>query len=384
MMEINGTELLDRTLNADTRFIIHVGGSRSGKTVAITQYLIIQAIQNPGTVISVIRKTLSALRGTALRDFKEQMEVLGLWDPDAFHKTDKVYSLDNGSIIEFLGVDDPQKIRGRKRDYAWLNEANELTREDFTQLALRTSKKLVFDYNPSAHEHWLYDLEDNRADETTVIHSTFLDNPFLPEEIVNEVLATRADPEAYKVFALGQRGSARDLVYPNWDQAERFPDDCETVCFGIDFGFTDPTAMVKVGFRGNELFVEEVFCKPGLSQNQINDLVTAHAAHSNLWADAAEPDRIKSLDEAGVKVSKARKDVTAGIASVKSRRLVVCGDSPNLVKELRMYRWKRDAAGNTTNAVDGLDHCLDAMRYAVFNENGGRPAAPWRFAVGTI
>jgi phage terminase large subunit len=385
MIDINGTELLERTINATTRFVIHVGGSRSGKTVALAQHAIVKCIQEPGIVFTVVRKTLPALKATAYRDVKEQLETLDLWEPDAMNLTEMTYAFPNGSCIEFISVDNSQKIRGRKRDYAWLNEANELTREDFTQLALRTSRQMYFDFNPSEPEHWLYDIEDDRPLETTVIQSTFLDNPFLPDEIINEIIALKdTDPEAYKVFALGQRGSARDLVYPNWDTAPEFPVDCETVCYGIDFGFTDPTAMVRVGFRDKELFVEEVFCKSGLSQNEITDLVATRGARERVWADAAEPDRILELSRAGVNIAKARKDVQAGIASVKSRKIVVCGESPNLIAELRMYRWKRDAAGNPTEAVEGRDHCLDAMRYAVFNENGGRPAAPWRFAVGRL
>lgn len=383
-LDITGTRLLEDTMQATERFIVHVGGARGGKTVAIVQYLIVQAINNPGNISTIVRKTLPALKATAYRDFKEQMETLNIWDSDCMNLTEMVYTFDNGSVVEFISVDNPQKLRGRKRQIAWLNEANELNEEDFRQVNLRTENKILFDYNPSDSEHWLYELEDNRPLEVRVIKSSYLDNPFLSTDIINEIQTLRErDPEAWKVFGLGERGSARDLVYPNWETQFMFPENCETVCYGLDFGYSDPTALVRVGFKGDDLYVEECLYRSGMTQREITQFVSDVAMRVCIWADAAEPDRIEDLRREGLNITKARKDVAAGIASVKSRRLFVCGDSPNLVSELRMYRWKRDAAGNPTDAVEGKDHLLDALRYAVFNEKGGS-VAPWKYAVGRV
>jgi phage terminase large subunit len=119
-----------------------------------------------------------------LRDFIEILKDIGLYKQEAHNKSEHIYTFANGSMVEFFSVDDEQKIRGRKRDIAWCNEANELYFDDFTQLNMRTEDKLIFDYNPSDSASWLYELP---ADESIKIKSTYKDNPFLPDSIKAQI-----------------------------------------------------------------------------------------------------------------------------------------------------------------------------------------------------
>ncbi len=173
-MEIKSTVIFEKNYEAlndpSLRFVINEGGSRSSKTYSLCQLVIIYCLQNNNKVVSIIRKTFPALRATVLRDFIEILKELNIYSVEDHNKSEHIYTFPNGSIVEFFSVDDEQKIRGRKRDIAWCNEANELYFDDFTQLNMRTESKLIFDYNPSESTSWLYELP---TDESIMIKSTY-------------------------------------------------------------------------------------------------------------------------------------------------------------------------------------------------------------------
>lgn len=368
--ELTASELLRKTIESKKRFCIHVGGARAGKTVAICQYLVLEALKRKIT-ITVVRKTLPSLKATTLRDFRFVMEdQLGIWQDENFNYTDCTYKFSNGSLVEFISVDAPQKVRGRKREILYCSEANELELADFTQLNIRTTEKVLCCYNPSQAQSWLYTLEDERPDECDVIHSTFLDNPFLADQIKREILMLEdTDPESWAVFGLGRRGATAGLIYTKWDTVEAFPQDCDIVACGIDFGYNSPSAVARVGVRGRDLFIQELLYESGLTSSEIamrcSSLVRGG---ETLYCDAAEPDKILDLKRAGVSAVPAVKDVSAGITMVKGFSLHVVDPSPNLVRELGSYRWKTDRAGNRIDEpVKANDHVLDAVRYAAYS-----------------
>jgi phage terminase large subunit len=154
-LKIETTQTFANCMNSTKRIQLHQGSARSGKSMGILQYLIVEALQNK-TLISVVRKTFPALRTSALRDFKEIINNLGLWDDDRYMATEHTYTFDNGSVIEFFSVDSAEKLKGLRRDILWADEANELTSEQFMQLAIRTTGKIILSYNPSfSQRHWI-------------------------------------------------------------------------------------------------------------------------------------------------------------------------------------------------------------------------------------
>ena len=186
-LTIKATSVFERNWNAihtDARFIVNVGGSRSSKTYSLCQAIILYCVNTPNKLVSIVRKTGPALKATVYRDFFEVLKTLSLYDEKNHKKMDGIYQFPNGSAVEFFSVDQEQKVRGRKRDILWANEANELLYDDVQQLALRTTSKLIFDYNPSAPESFLYHLPQDR---TISIHSTYKDNPFLTKEIIEQI-----------------------------------------------------------------------------------------------------------------------------------------------------------------------------------------------------
>ena len=205
-------------IKSKKRFKIHQGGTRSGKTVAICQYLVYLITSTKSTYTnSIIRKTLPALKGSVLRDFLNILQQTGLYWLGQHNKAENTFSY-NGHLIEFLSVDEPQKIRGRKRDIAFLNEANELTIEDFRQINMRTIQQVIVDFNPSDPIHWLYNDLIPRKDADTWI-TTYKDNKFLSKDLVHEIERMKnRDPDYWRVYGEGLKAifTARQ-IFNNWN-----------------------------------------------------------------------------------------------------------------------------------------------------------------------
>ena len=242
-MQINlqGTPVLRKNLKAlesGARFIVNEGGSRSSKTYSLCQLLISYCIANPRTTASIVRKAFPSLRASVYRDMIEVLQDANIYDKRQHNKSEHIYTFDNGSMIEFFSVDDEQKIRGRKRDICWCNEANELLYDDFNQLNMRTTDCLIFDYNPSESSSWLYDLPD---EDTVKIHSTYKDNPFLEEGIIKAIEdLQRTDEDLYNIYALGLRTSSKLNIYNSWEFLDSRPPRFEQYVYGLDFGYNHP------------------------------------------------------------------------------------------------------------------------------------------------
>ena len=134
---------------SEAKIQVHQGGTRSGKTYSILTFIVEFCYHNEGAgaVVTICRKTFPALRASVMRDFFEILENEGMYTPSGHNKSDSTYQL-FGNLIEFISVDQPQKVRGRKRDLLFINECNELSLEDWRQLILRTTGRIVIDYNP--------------------------------------------------------------------------------------------------------------------------------------------------------------------------------------------------------------------------------------------
>ena len=203
-LNLKGTVVLQKNLNASTRIVVNQGGTRSSKTYSLAQLIILKALQSKGKVYTICRKTLPALKGTAYRDFFNILESHNLYNPDNHNKSELTYKL-NGNTIEFLSIDMSQKIRGRKRAVLWLNEANEFRFEDWVQLSLRTTENIYLDFNPSDPYSWIYDNVMNRED-CTFIKSTYLDNPFLPDETIKEIERLKQlDSNYWQIYGIVDR-----------------------------------------------------------------------------------------------------------------------------------------------------------------------------------
>lgn len=354
------------------RIVINQGGTRSGKTYSILQVLCEYCLRNRdlGSVISIVRKTLPALKGSAYRDFLEIINNEG-WYSEVFHNKSEMTYLLHGNLVEFISVDQPQKIRGRKRNIVFINEANELTWEDFFQLNIRTTDKIIIDFNPSDEFHWIYDKLIPR-DDADFFQTTYKDNPFLPKELIEEIERLReADDNYWQVYGLGNRGASKEVIYTHWKPCKELPGKGE-VWYGLDFGFNNPSALVKIESYEGAIYAEEKLYQSKLTTNDLaesfRDLGVGKT--DEIFCDNAEPKTIEELRRSGFNAKPCdKKEVKEGIRKIKSLPLYVTDSSSNLLKEIKSYKWKVDKDGTVLDEpVKFNDHAMDAMRYAVFTK----------------
>lgn len=365
---IKHTNVFERNLEQfelGKRFIINQGGSRSSKSFSILQLLIYICLTKPKIKVSIIRKSFPSLRGSILKDFLEIMDVLNLYNNKNHNKTEHYYKFLNGSIIEFFSIDDSKKVRGRKRDICYINEANELSFEEFQQLSLRTTNALIIDFNPSDDEHWIYDLQ--KDERSVLIKSTYKDNTFLHPDIVQEIEnLINVDENYYKIYALGERPSSTAKIYNHFKQYQDTPL-CKDWCYGLDIGFVHSAAFVKTSFDGNKIYIEELIYDKGLTTNELCDKVKSLVNDNKpIYVDSARPDIIEQLKRMGLNARSSDKQVKEGIDYVRSKEIYIHYESINLWKEYKNYMYKSSGDIVTEDPIKLNDDLMDALRYSIY------------------
>jgi phage terminase large subunit len=348
--------------------ICNEGGSRSSKSYSVMQLLIQIAVNEPMKRISCVSHSLPHIKRGVYRDFKLIMNELQLWDDNQFSYSDFIYTFKNGSYIELFGLEDEGKARGPGRDILFINEANLLTKPLFDQLAMRTTGQIFLDWNPADFVSWVYSVADNPKNKR--IHSTYLNNKAnLTESQINAIEAFKDLPDDFmwKVYGLGQRGAAKELIYTKWGISE-LPNKGE-VFYGLDFGYNHPAALVKVEYHEGAHYVQELIYQSNLTLTElIRKMQTLDIGRGMIFADAAEPKSIEEIYRSGFNIHAANKDVWAGIVKVKSFPLYLTDSSTNLKREIQSYKWKKDKEDNIIEEpVKANDDGMDATRYAIYN-----------------
>lgn len=371
MKDLKTTPVLHRNgwaYKSSSQIICNEGGSRSGKTFSIIQLLVTIAVNEKNKRISIVSHSLPHIKRGALRDFRIIMEAFEKWNEEQWSATNFIYTFKNGSYIELFGLEDESKARGPGRDILFVNEANLIRKTLFDQLAMRTTGKIFLDWNPADFNSWVYDLAD--AEGVKKIHSTYLDNIYNLSDLQIKYIESYKDlPDDFmwKVYGLGLRGAAKELIYTNWKIVKELPGKGDII-YGLDFGYTAPCAMVKVEIYDDQLYVEEILYKSGLTVSDLGAfLKDLKIGRAPIYADAAEPKSIEEINRYGLNIHPADKDVWAGILKVKSMPLNICFNSENLRSELSSYKWKKDKKDMVLEEPVKLnDHLCDSFRYAIF------------------
>lgn len=358
------------------RIITMQGGTRSGKTYNIVKFLILLLLGTEGKVLTICRSSLNTIKGSVLRDFIEILLDMGIYDENLHNKTDQTYYL-NGNLVEFISTDQPQKIRGRKRDFLFVNECNEIKYDAWMQLLFRTNEKIIIDYNPSDEFHWIYDEVITRGD-TDFYRTTYLDNPFLPKELIDEIERLReADQTYWRVYGLGERGASKDTIFSHWREHKGIIPATADDFYGLDFGFNNPMALSKIAEIDGINFAQQmIYQRKMTTQDLIDEMkILGIGRNKEIYADPARPDIIEEIKKAGFNIHPANNEVFDGIQKVKSMPLRICQGSPDLIKEIKFYKWKIDKDNRTLDEpVKFNDHLMDSIRYGIFTRNGKRKA----------
>lgn len=376
-LQVQASELYEKTRNAGTRFIVHEGGARSSKTYSILLYFITDAHTRTGVEYDIVRETMPALRASAMKDFLAILKANGIYREADHNKTENTYRLHGNTFNFYSTKEDPQKVRGRKRHKILLNEANEIAYDVFEQINMRTSEQIIMDYNPSAEAHWIYDKVIPLKD-CTFIHSTYHDNPFLHSSIVEAIESYRGeDGDTWKIFGQGLRGSRRGLVFTNWDTVPEFPL-CSDILYGMDYGYNDPKVVVKLGRIGNDIYIEELLYESFLPREEfiprLKQLIPEDQRTKEQYGDSEDPETIEMIYRAGFNIHPADKgkgSVLSSIESVKGYRLHITTSSVNVIKDFQNWKWKRDKDDKPLDEpIHGFSHAPAAVRYPIHTHWG--------------
>jgi phage terminase large subunit len=381
------TNKVFRVLNKSRQRVTSLrGGTRSGKTYNVLLFLIlVWARVAQGQVCTVARNTMPALRASAMRDFFEILNRLNLYREANHNKTSNEYKL-GANLFEFIGVDQSDRVKGRKRNVLFLNEANENDLESFRQLALRTTDKIVLDYNPSDAFSWIYDQIETR-DDCELCVTTYKDNPFLEESLVSEIERLKdADEDYWNIYGLGQIGSGSSRILTHWRTVAeaQYPYGKGEAAFGLDFGYNNPTALTETRLYDNELFWREMLYQTKLTTADLIEKLKEfpELKGGRIVADAAEPKTIEEISRAGFNIEAGHKGVKDTVDFIKSKPLRIHEAGANLLREAKRYSWKVDK--KTGKVLDEVvkfdDHAIDGGRYGSYALH--EPVAPTVPAAG--
>lgn len=358
---INTTITYEHLLDAKNRITQHIGGTRSGKTYAILQYLITEAVKESQT-ITIVRKTIPSLKRTVMKDFIDILKSLNIWNESNFNITDRIYKI-NDSSIQFISTDDADKLRGIKSNILFIDEASEIDEESYFQLSIRTTGRIILAYNPTISPyHWIRQMQDCDRFVTT-----YKDNIYLEESVVRaiEELETK-NPKYWKIYGKGEF-APNDRAIFQFDIVDEF--EGEFVAMGMDFGFSnDPTTLVSVFKNGNDLYLEEMMYDKGLVTSDIvSRLKKLGIEREEIYCDSSEPRLIEELYRSGLNTKAVKKgpdSIKFGIGVLQNYKIHLTKRSQNLINEFYGYQWSLDKHGYATDTPEGgLDHLIDAVRY---------------------
>ena len=378
------------------RGVILEGSSRSGKTWSSVDFLVYLCSKvEKNATIHIIKETYNSFKTTLFEDFDRRFPMYGIKSPSAGKKELHRFNL-FGNTINLLGSDSDSKVHGSGSDYFYINEALPVSQSIFDQYEMRCRKFWWMDYNPSVTQHWIYDRLEKRED-VSLLRTTFLDNPHISNEEKVKILSYEpwhtddrhlpklqrrehpininqgtSDEYNWNVYGLGLRSVPEGLIFQHVNWIDKFPEECERVIYGMDFGYTnDPSVIVKIGIVGDNLFIEKKFYKSTPSPNDlIKPALEIMGAEFHAWGDSADPGMIALMRKAGLRVYAVKKfpgSIMYGITVMKKFKIHLV-DDPDMRKEQENYKYKEINGIKLNEPIDKYNHIWDASRYPVMME----------------
>ncbi len=340
------------------------------------QVLFALACAEEKQIVTIVGQDIPNLKAGAVRD---ALNIYQASQPlkamvKSFNKTDRFFELVNGSILEFKSYDNAQDAKSGKRDILFINEANGIKYDIYTELALRTRKRIYLDYNPNT-AFWVHDLLIGKPGVQLII-SDHRHNPFLDQLTRDKIESLKdQDEEQWRVYARGLTGKVTGLVLNNWLLCETIPPGAKRVAYGLDFGFTnDQTGLIEVYLQNGELWVNELLYETHLTNPDIAARMqkAGISKSAEIIADCAEPKSIEELRRLGWHITPAQKgpdSIKNSIDILKRYKINVTRGSTNLRRELDRYQWKTDTTGHSLNEpIDSWNHLIDPLRYVALNK----------------
>lgn len=379
-MKYSITTTLEKLRDLTARVLVIQGGTSAGKTIAILCYILNWAIEHPGKVCTIVSDTFPNLRTGAMRDFLDICRETNILEVATWNKTNSTLYLPNDSIIEFYSVD-TMGAHGARRDLLYVNEANRISWETFSQLEVRTRDQVILDFNP-VNEFWAHTELINNPSRTDVqfLKVTYRDNEALDDATIKAIEQRRGDGTSnwWRVYGLGEIGSLEGNVYEGWIREPISKWDTTRfglLRYGVDFGFSnDPTAVVAI----HEDDKGEIWLKQQVLETKLLTPALVEECKSlpeGLFVcDNARPEIIAELQANGIRAIGC--DKTPGekmngkrynIELVQRKVIHYFDCDKELEREYLTYAWrKKKSTGEILDEPeDGNDHCMDAIAYAI-------------------
>ena len=289
------------------------------------------------------------------------------------NKTDRIWTFNNGSIMEFKSFDDEQDAKGGRRDYLFMNEANGISYKIYDQLQVRTSKQVFIDYNPTC-PFWVHKkLLKGRSDVQLII-SNYRDNPFLPQSIIDKIEKWQgADSEKWKVYGLGKTGKLEGIIFPNIRYVQEMPEHYSKEAYGMDFGFTNSyTTFTRIVLSEGRLYCQLLLYKKGMDGTDIVKWLDENGISKRITitGDNAAPSTINIIYKAGYYIWPCKKwagSVKDEISLIKGYGTlnVVDDEEGHVMAEQLEYVWIESKIDGelTTEPVKDPCHFFDGLRY---------------------
>ena len=363
------------------KYIVNQGGTSSSKTFSILQLLTAIAYKHKKQ-IDIVGLSVPHLKTGVLNDIPKIFEQYGLNFDIGFNHTDKFYKFDIGGVINFLSFDNLGKAHGGRRDILYLNEANHLDYNIVEQLMSRTRDKIFIDYNPT-NAFWVHtQLMAKESKKLKLIKSTYKDNQFLEQSIIDFIESRRGDGNNnyWRVYGLGELGKAEGLIFDNVEERKFTPDELQRfdrIYEGIDWGFAvDPFVFIQcyLNRKHRTLYIFNEVYGSGITNNKaIQSVKTIHKPGAEIIADSEEPKSIYDFQDSGLPVIKARKgpgSISYGIKKLQELIKIYIDPErcPNAYREFVNYSYEQDRNGGIKSIYPDKDnHTIDAVRYALEN-----------------
>ena len=361
---------------------IYFGGASSGKSFFILAQRTPLDVLRTDRNFLIIRNVAKSNRNSTFNEIRKGIFGMGLSRAFTINKTEMTITCVNGNQILFAGLDDVEKL---KSVYGitdiWIEEASEISETDFNQLDLRLrghtayKKQITLTLNPISALHWIKKRFFDNVERDTITHrSTYLDNKYLDRDTIDTMEAI-TDPYFKDVYVLGNWGVLGNVVFSDYiiEEFEYAETDLENVCQGQDYGFAHASAIIRLGFKDDEIYIfDEVYGKGwtnGVFIEAAEEQLGQDAKYYQFTGDSAEPDRIKDWNDNGWNVDPAKKgkgSLRFGIDFLCGHRIHIHATKcPNMAREIQTYKRREDKDGNALDEfVEINDDCIAAARYA--------------------
>lgn len=370
------------------------GGTRSAKSSSSLQYIVKYCFENynKGKEIIIGRDSLSNLKKTTLNDFEAVCHGFKGIDPvypqlRIFDKHQNPRCEIEGNLINFAGLnDDPMRTHGMDSDLFYLNEAVSVYPYCFKQLNQRCRDGWILDWNPSEPNSWVYDLE--LRDDVEFLRTTFEDNPFLNDEIVREILGYEpteenirrgtADARMWSIYGRGEVHKGREIIFPDWVTYQDEPTGYDHCFYGLDWGWNDELAVVKIIIDGNNVYLREIVYGSEIEFDVLVEKLMQEPLlreqKTYIVCDSSEPRSIKNLQKNRLPAMAVRKtpgSILDGIRRLNAFSIHIHAESGNVQREFNNYKYRVDQKTETVTdiPVDKFNHSIDAIRYPILTFN---------------